>query len=98
MGTASTAACGLAKAIAKPQAAEGTFMPQLRLGVIGVGHLGKEHARILSGMADVDLVGIVDAHGPQAELIAQRCNTWPFTDHRALLPLVDAAVIVTPTS
>jgi predicted dehydrogenase len=72
-------------------------MPRTRLGVIGVGHLGKEHARILSGMADVDLVGVVDAHPPQAELIAQRCNTRPFTDHRALLPLVDAAVIVTPT-
>jgi predicted dehydrogenase len=66
--------------------------------VVGVGHLGKEHARILSGMADVELVGVVDAHAPQAELIAQRCNTQAFTDHRALLPLVDAAVVVTPTT
>jgi predicted dehydrogenase len=72
-------------------------MPRIRLGVIGVGHLGKEHARILSSMPDVELVGVVDAHAPQAELIAQRCQTRPFTDHRALLPLVDAAIIVTPT-
>jgi predicted dehydrogenase len=73
-------------------------MPRTRLGVIGVGHLGKEHARILSGMADVELVGVVDSHAPQAELIAQRCGTRAYTDHRALLPLVDAAVVATPTT
>jgi predicted dehydrogenase len=49
-------------------------------------------------MADVDLVGVVDTHVPQAELIAQRCNTQAFTDYRALLPLVEAAVVVTPTT
>lgn len=72
-------------------------MPRTRLGVIGVGHLGKEHARILSGMAEVELVGVVDTRAAQAELIAQRCHTQAFTEPRALLPLVDAAVIVTPT-
>jgi predicted dehydrogenase len=72
-------------------------MRRTRLAVIGVGHLGKEHARILSGMPDVELVGVADAHPPQADLIAQRCNTKPFHDHRALLPHVDAAVIAVPT-
>ncbi len=72
-------------------------MTRLRLGVIGVGHLGKEHARILSGMPDVELAGVVDAQPAQAELIAQRCGTRAFTDHRALLPLVDAAIVVVPT-
>jgi predicted dehydrogenase len=72
-------------------------MTRLRLGVIGVGHLGMEHARILSGMTDVELAGVVDAQPAQAELIAQRCGTRAFSDHRALLPLVDAAVVVVPT-
>jgi predicted dehydrogenase len=72
-------------------------MTQVRLGVIGVGHLGKEHARILSGMADVALAGVVDAQPAQAELIARRCGTRAFCDHRELLPLVDAAVVVVPT-
>ena len=31
-----------------------------RLAVVGVGHLGKEHARILAQMPEVDLVGMVD--------------------------------------
>jgi predicted dehydrogenase len=72
-------------------------MTRLRIGVIGVGHLGKEHARILSGMDGIDLVGVVDANAIQAAAVAVRCSTQPYTDFRALLPLVDAAVVVVPT-
>ncbi len=72
-------------------------MTRLRLGVIGVGHLGKEHARILAGMPEVELVGVADALPGQAEMIAQRCGTRAYVDHRALLPLVDAAAVVVPT-
>ncbi|MFL5241480.1 MAG: Gfo/Idh/MocA family oxidoreductase [Gemmataceae bacterium] len=72
-------------------------MSRLRLAVIGVGHLGKEHARILSTMPGVSLVGVVDVNGDQAAEVAQRCHTRPFEDYRALLHEVDAAVIVTPT-
>ncbi len=31
-------------------------MSRLRVGVVGVGHLGKEHARILATLPDVELV------------------------------------------
>jgi predicted dehydrogenase len=72
-------------------------MTRVRLAVVGVGHLGKEHARILSDLPDVELVGVADAHAPQAALIAQRCQTQAYSDHRLLLDKVDAAVIVVPT-
>jgi predicted dehydrogenase len=72
-------------------------MRRLRIGVVGVGHLGKEHARILAGLPDVELIGIADVDADQAEAVALRCNTRAFTDYQVLLPLVDAAVIVTPT-
>ena len=72
-------------------------MKRLRLGVVGVGHLGKEHARILSALPDVELVGVADPHAVQAESVALRCHTQAFTGHLALLPLVDAAVIAAPT-
>lgn len=72
-------------------------MKRLRLGVVGVGHLGKEHARILSGMPDVELVGVADPHAAQAESVALRCGARAFPSHAALAPLVDAAVIAAPT-
>src|SRR5947209_12776731 len=76
---------------------ENVSMTRVRLAVVGVGHLGKEHARILSGLPDVELVGVVDAHAPQAAQVAQRCQTQAYADHLLLLDKVDAAVIVVPT-
>ncbi len=73
-------------------------MARLPLAVVGVGHLGKEHARILSGMADVELVGVVDPNRQQAEAVAARCNTRAFRDHRELLGQARAAVLAAPTS
>jgi predicted dehydrogenase len=72
-------------------------MARLRLAVIGVGHLGKEHARILAGLPDVELVGVADVNADQARAIASRYNTRAFSDYWPLLNLVDAAVIVVPT-
>ena len=57
-------------------------MSRLRVAVVGVGHLGKEHARILAGMPEVELVGVVDSSPQQAESIAGKCRTRAFTDYR----------------
>jgi predicted dehydrogenase len=73
-------------------------MARLRMAVVGVGHLGKEHARILTGLAGVELVGVADVHAEQAQAVARRVGCRAFTDFRALLPLVDAACVVVPTA
>jgi len=73
-------------------------MPRLRMAVVGVGHLGKEHARILSGLPEVELVGVADVNLEQAQTIARRLNTQAFSDYWPLLNLVDAATIVVPTT
>jgi predicted dehydrogenase len=73
-------------------------MSALRVGVIGVGHLGKEHARILSGLPDVTLAGVADVNAAQAEAVALRCRTKAYSDYRQLLEDIDAAVIAVPTS
>ena len=73
-------------------------MNKLRLAVIGVGHLGKEHARILSGFPDVELVGVCDANPAQAQAIAEKHGTKAYSDPRQLIDHVDAACIVVPTS
>jgi predicted dehydrogenase len=68
------------------------------MAVVGVGHLGKEHARILAGLEAVELVGVADVNGEQAEAIARRLGTEAHTDYAPLLDRVDAACIVVPTS
>jgi predicted dehydrogenase len=73
-------------------------MTRLRMAVVGVGHLGKEHARILAGLPDVELVGVADVNAEQAQAVARRLGTQAFTDYWPLLNLVDAASIVVPTT
>lgn len=73
-------------------------MEPLRLAVVGVGHLGKEHARILKGMPEVELVAVADANMEQARAIAAKVDCLAFGHHRPLLQLVDAAVLAMPTS
>jgi predicted dehydrogenase len=70
---------------------------RLRMAVIGVGHLGKEHARILAGMPEVELVGVADVNADQAAAVARRCGAKAYTEYWPLLNLVDAAVLAVPT-
>jgi predicted dehydrogenase len=72
-------------------------MSRLRMAVVGVGHLGKEHARILAGLPDVELVGVADVNADQARQVAERCGTTAYLDFTAMLDLVDAATVVVPT-
>lgn len=71
---------------------------RLRMAVIGVGHLGKEHARILSTLPDVELIGVADVNEEQAQAVARRVGAQAFRDAWPLLNLVDAACVVVPTS
>src|SRR5262252_2169974 len=69
----------------------------LRIGVIGVGYLGKHHARILSAMPGVELVGIVDKNLGRVTEIASEYGTRPSLDARELMGKVDAVTIAVPT-
>jgi predicted dehydrogenase len=73
-------------------------MPDLKLGVIGVGHLGRHHARILAGLPGVTLVGVADTRLEQAQAVAGPLGAQAFTDHLELLPRIDAVSIAVPTS
>src|SRR5262245_51285879 len=69
----------------------------LRIAVIGVGYLGRHHARILASMSDVDLVAVVDTNRPRAEEIAAASRTRALTDYRDVLGAVDAITLAVPT-
>ena len=69
----------------------------LRVAAIGVGHLGRHHARILSTLPGAKLVGVADVKPDRAAEIAAAHGTRAFTDYRDLLGQVDAVSIAVPT-
>jgi hypothetical protein len=73
-------------------------MSNLKVGVVGVGHIGREHARIYSQLPGVEFVGVYDLDGQVAEKVAQRHGVKAFPTAQALAEEVDAATIATPTS
>jgi predicted dehydrogenase len=73
-------------------------MNKIRVGVVGVGHIGREHARIYSQLPDVEFVGLHDVDSHVAEKVAQRHGVKAFPSAQALAQEVDAATVATPTS
>jgi predicted dehydrogenase len=72
---------------------------KLRVGVVGVGYLGRFHALIYSRMPDVELVGVADTDAARvAEVAAEAGGCAAFTDHRDLVGRVDAVSVVVPTT
>lgn len=70
----------------------------MKVGVIGVGHLGQHHARIYSSLPDTLLAGIVDLNPTQAQKIADRLGVPHFSHFQDLLPHVEAVSVAVPTS
>jgi len=69
----------------------------VKVAVVGVGHLGRHHARIFAEMAGVDLTAVADIDGARAEQVAADRHTRALGDWRELLGAVDAVTIATPT-
>jgi predicted dehydrogenase len=69
----------------------------LRLAVVGIGHLGRHHARILATLTGVQLVAVVDTIPERASDAAAATGARALTDFRELRGQVDAAVVSVPT-
>jgi len=69
----------------------------LRVGVVGVGYLGKHHARILADLPGAELVAIVDTNRSRADEIAKAHGTRALYEARELLGQVDAVTVAVPT-
>ncbi len=72
-------------------------MDKIKVGVIGVGHLGQHHARIYAGMDGVELAGICDTDIRRAKKFARKYRTSTFTDYRQMFGVVNCASVVVPT-
>ena len=70
----------------------------IRVGVIGVGYLGRIHAKIYASMPEVELVGVADIHSDTASEIAALHGCHAHDDPYALIGHVDAVSVAVPTS
>ena len=70
----------------------------LRVGVVGVGVMGSNHARVLANMPGVELVGIADPERTQRDFVSGALGCPAYTDvHGLLAGGVDAVTIAAPT-
>jgi predicted dehydrogenase len=69
----------------------------VRVAVVGVGRIGKEHARIYASLPETVLVGVCDTDRARGEQIAAQYGVRYYSDYRELLDRVDAVSIAVPT-
>jgi predicted dehydrogenase len=69
----------------------------LKIAVIGVGHLGKHHARLLAGLEGAHLTAVVDVDPERAAAAAGASGARALSDYRDLFGLVDAVTVAVPT-
>ena len=71
--------------------------PPLPVGVIGVGALGRHHARHLAGLPEARLAGVYDIQPERARAVAEELGTTACTDLDELLGRVNAVTVAVPT-
>jgi predicted dehydrogenase len=70
---------------------------KIKTAVIGVGHLGKEHARVYHSLEGADLVAVCDTNETNGRAVADRYGLRFTRDYRDLLGDVEAVSVATPT-
>jgi myo-inositol 2-dehydrogenase/D-chiro-inositol 1-dehydrogenase len=70
------------------------YSDKCRIGLIGAGNVAQRHARVLSGFADVEIIGVTDVAAPAAQALATTCGAPAVPDAAALLSLEPDAVYV----
>jgi predicted dehydrogenase len=73
-------------------------MDQVRVGIIGVGYLGTQHARILSYLEEAELKGVADIDFKKAVEIGNRHGVAYYQNYEEMMGEIDAAIVATPTS
>ncbi|MBM4433541.1 MAG: Gfo/Idh/MocA family oxidoreductase [Chloroflexi bacterium] len=71
---------------------------RVRVGIVGVGSMGANHARVYSMLRTADLVGVVDPDAAARDRIASGFGVQAFAHHRDLIGKVDAVSVATPTA
>ncbi len=70
---------------------------QIRIGVVGIGHLGNFHLQKYQKLGNVHLAGVADTDRSRADRAAATFGCTAFPSHRELIDHVDAVSITVPT-
>ncbi len=73
-------------------------MDKVKAGVIGVGHLGRYHARVYSQIPEAQLIGVYDTDREKVKKIAKEFDTRYFENLNDLLEATEAVSLVVPTT
>ena len=73
-------------------------MKNLRVGVVGVGHIGSNHARLYSEIPSAEFTAVYDADAITNRTIATKFRTTPASSLDEFIGMVDAASVATPTN
>ena len=73
-------------------------MDKVRVGIIGVGYLGTQHARILSYLEEAEFKGVADINFKTAMGIGNRHRVQYYENFEDMLDEIDAGIVATPTS
>ncbi len=76
----------------------GCAVDPLKVAVIGVGHLGRYHAKTYANLANVQLVGLLDSDRARSKDRARELGVPAIADLNELLKNVDAVSVAVPTS
>lgn len=72
-------------------------MQKLRAGVVGVGHIGKNHARVYSELDCATFTAVYDVDQRTAQEVARKHNAYAAASLEEFAALVDVATIASPT-
>ena len=70
---------------------------RLRIGVVGAGHLGKIHCKLIRSVDDADLVAVCDPSPSAREFVEREFGVEPHEGLAAMLPRIDAAIVAAAT-
>jgi len=73
-------------------------MDKVRVGIIGVGYLGMQHARIISYLEEAELEAVADIDFKRALEIGNRHGVKYYRNYEDMLDEIDAGIVSTPTS
>jgi predicted dehydrogenase len=73
-------------------------MKKLRIGVVGVGHIGSNHARLYAEIPSADFIAVYDLDPTRGNAIGKKFSAGTAKSLDEFIEQIDAASVATPTS